>query len=292
MNDLEHKYDHMKKINKGWSTDDKYQISLGDKHYLLRVSTMDKYERIKSMFDLLKKVDDLSIPMCKPISLKVINHQVHCLYTWIYGDELIHVIDHISEKDQYDLGELSGQYLQKIHLIPAPDHLSSWESRYNQKINRNISKFEKSQLDVPEIYQMIEYINQHRHLLQSRPQSFHHGDFHVGNIMINSNLQLTIIDFEKYDFGDPWEEFNRIVWSAQKSPAFASGMINGYFNDHVPDEFWKLLLLYISSNTISSLTWGLAFSKEEYETMLNQMHDILDWYDDFKRIVPKWYSLK
>jgi len=28
--------------------------------------------------------------------------------------------------------------------------------------------------------------------------------------------ELIIIDFDRYDFGAPWEEFNRIVWSAKK----------------------------------------------------------------------------
>lgn len=57
--------------------------------------------------------------------------------------------------------------------------------------------------------------------------------------MIDRNGKLQIIDFDRYDFGDPWEEFNRIVWCAQKSPLFASGMVNGYFDGDVPPEFWR-----------------------------------------------------
>ena len=88
--------------------------------------------------------------------------------------------------------------------------------------------------------------------------------------MIDRNGKLQIIDFDRYDFGDPWEEFNRIVWCAQKPPLFASGMVNGYFDGDVPPDFWKLLALYISSNTLSSVYWAISFGQDEVDTMLNQ----------------------
>ncbi|CCZ52647.1 putative uncharacterized protein [Clostridium sp. CAG:75] len=53
---------------------------------------------------------------------------------------------------------------------------------------------------------------------------------------------------------EDWEiRFNRIVWCAQKAPLFASGIVNGYFDDNVPMGLWRLLALYISSNTLSSI---------------------------------------
>ena len=65
---------------------------------------------------------------------------------------------------------------------------------------------------------------------------------------------MTLIDLS---FGDPWEEFNRIVWSAQVSTPFASGMIDGYFDNEVPDLFWKLLALYITTNIVGGSSIGL-----------------------------------
>ena len=52
--------------------------------------------------------------------------------------------------------------------------------------------------------------------------------------MIGNDKQLYIIDFNRNDFGYPWEEFNRIVWCAQATPLFATGMVNGYFDNDVP----------------------------------------------------------
>jgi aminoglycoside phosphotransferase (APT) family kinase protein len=108
--------------------------------------------------------------------------------------------------------------------------------------------------------------------------------------MIGFDKKLYIIDFNRSDFGDPWEEFNRIVWCAQAMPRFASGMVNGYFDDNVPMEFWELLALYISSIALSSLPWAIPFGQKEIDVMINQAKDILTWYDNMNNIVPIWYQ--
>lgn len=138
---------------------------------------------------------------------------------------------------------------------------------------------------------VIGFLEENRHLLANRPQCFQHGDYHIGNMMIENN-RLIIIDFDRCDFGDPWEEFNRIVWSAQASPLFASGIVDGYFDNNVPQEFWRLLALYIGSNLLSSLPWAVQFGEDEVKTMLSQAEQVLNWYDDMNRIVPAWYKDK
>jgi aminoglycoside phosphotransferase (APT) family kinase protein len=108
-------------------------------------------------------------------------------------------------------------------------------------------------------------------------------------MMIDQDGKLIVIDFEKDDYGDPWEEFNRIVWSAQAAPAFASGMVDGYFDGNVPMAFWKLLALYISSNTLGSLPWAISFGEEEVAVMRDQQKQVLGWYDNMTNPVPNWY---
>ena len=52
--------------------------------------------------------------------------------------------------------------------------------------------------------------------------------------------------------------------------AFASGMADGYFDNNVPPDFWRLLALYIGSNTLASLPWAIPFGEEEVQTMRRQ----------------------
>ena len=107
--------------------------------------------------------------------------------------------------------------------------------------------------------------------------------------MIDNKKELKIIDFDRWDYGDPWEEFNRVVFCVQKAPLFASGMVNGYFNDDVPLEFWKLLALYISVNALSSIVWASAFGQEEIDNMNKQAKEIICWYNNMENIIPTWY---
>ena len=54
--------------------------------------------------------------------------------------------------------------------------------------------------------------------------------------------------------------------------------------------FWRVLALYISSNTLSSIPWAIPFGKEEIEVMINQSKDVLRWYDDMNTYIPSWYK--
>ncbi|AUD64686.1 hypothetical protein BK011_02965 [Tenericutes bacterium MZ-XQ] len=292
MRTLEKIYDDMTKVNKGWSNDEKYLVTYQSQTCFLRISPIQQQSRVERMIAFMRRVDDLSIPICKPVDYKVVKNNVHAFYTYVNGKDLNDVLHTFSKEDKYRLGMISGEYLKKIHTIDMEANSDLWAEKFNKKIDHKIKRYRDSKLEVPEIELFINYVNSHRDLLLNRPQTMHHGDYHVGNFMLDETEKLVIIDFEKHDFGDPWEEFNRIVWSAQESHEFASGMIDGYFQHDIPDEFWKLLLLYISNNTISSLPWGLALNKEQYQVMLNQMYEILDWYENLKEIIPTWYIKK
>ena len=137
----------------------------------------------------------------------------------------------------------------------------------------------------------IACIEQNRHLLKNRPQCFQHGDYHIGNMMIE-NGKLVVIDFDRYDFGDPWEEFNRIVWCAQRRPYLRPAWLTGILTARFRRSSGELLALYISSNMLSSVPWAIPFGEHEVTTMLNQARDVLRWYDGMRSVVPSWYAKK
>lgn len=280
----------IEKIEKGWSDDKKYCITLKDNtKSLLRVSAIDKFEHKKRTFELMLNLLEFPIPMSNPIEFGVCENNVYILSTWINGTDAEDYLMDKSEKVQYEYGYEAGQILKKIHSIPAPKTTEKWEIRFNRKIDRNINTYLNCSLKYEKDECVLKFLEHNRYLLDNRPQTYQHGDYHIGNMMIDSYGKLIIIDFDRDDFGDPWEEFNRIVWCGQKAPAFASGMVDGYFDNSIPDEFWRLLALYIASNTLSSLPWAIPFGQGEIDTMINQQREILDWYDEMKRVVPKWY---
>jgi len=286
---------HIEPITKGWSEDKKYCITKENgTRYLLRITPISRYETRKSLFEMQKKVASLNIPMCVPIEFGTCNGGVYSLQSWIYGEDLETVLPTLSDTQAYVLGLKSGEILRKMHSIPAPKSQEDWETRFNNKTNIQIEKYKDCGLRFDGDEHILNYIEQNRHLLKNRPQCFQHGDYHIGNMMVE-NGELRIIDFDRYDFGDPWEEFNRIVWSADENPHFATGQLRGYFDGErscmgkPPIEFYKLLAFYIASNTLSSIYWAIPFGQSEIDTMMKQSQDVLAWYDNMKNFVPTWY---
>jgi aminoglycoside phosphotransferase (APT) family kinase protein len=281
-------------IDKGWSGDQKYcAVSADGARYLLRISSVERLERKRREYEKMGEVAQLGIPMCLPVEFGICEEGAYSIQSWIDGVDAEEKILSLNAAEQYGYGLDAGRILAKIHTVPAPEDAPNWESRFNAKIDRKIAMYENCELKYESGGDaFMQYISENRHLLRDRPQSYQHGDYHIGNMMIDRNGILTIIDFDRDDFGDPWEEFNRIVWCAQAAPAFASGMVDGYFNGHIPVEFWKLLALYICSNTLSSLPWAIPFGEKEIQVMRKQAAEVLGWYNGMKNVVPSWYQKK
>jgi len=278
-------------IEKGWSGDKKYCVTTeSGQKYLLRISSPERAQNREQLFAMHKTVQELDLPISTSLEYGLCEEGAYLLQTWVDGRDAEDVIPSLPRETQYAYGLEAGRILKTLHSIPAPEGLPKWEDYFNAKIDRKIRTYEACPLKYDGAEHFLRYLAENRHLLVGRPQSFQHGDYHIGNMMVDSTGQLQIIDFDKYDFGDPWEEFNRIVWCAQAAPVFASGLVDGYFDGPVPEAFWGLLCLYVSSNTLSSVPWAIPFGQEEIEVMLNQVKDVLGWYENMSRIIPNWYQ--
>ena len=286
------KWKRVEVINKGWSNDQKYYIrTTDDRELLLRISDIKQYENKKRDFEAMKKLEKIDILIPHPIDFGICNDgkSVYSLLTWIKGEDARTVLPGLSNKEQYQLGVKAGEALRIMHQIPAAKNQMPWSERFNRKINRNIANYKACGIHLKGADKIIEYIEQNRYLLENRPQCFQHGDYHVGNMIVTKSGELGIIDFDRLDYGDPWEEFNRITWCADMSATFASGRINGYFGHDVPDLFFRLMALYIASIQLSSVPWSIQFGQEEVQTALRQAENVLEWYDGFETYMPKWY---
>lgn len=278
-------------IHKGWSGDRKFRVTDANGiAYLLRVSPASQYDRKQSQFRHMEQAASLAIPMCQPVEFGICEDGVYSLQSWIDGQDAEEVIPTLSLNKQYAYGYDAGKILQRLHTLPAPGDAGSWADRFNRKIDRKIRMYTDCPLKYSSGELFLTHIEKSRRLLDNRPQTYQHGDYHIGNMRISRDGTLAIIDFDRDDYGDPWEEFNRIVWCAQKSPRFAAGMVDGYFYGNIPPEFWDLLALYICANTLSSLPWAIPFGEREIAVMRNQAKEILEWYDNLRTTVPSWYQ--
>ena len=277
-------------ISKGYSEEVKYKV-MADKKYFLKISpqsfTKKKELELKYISSLEKEV---KFP--KLIEVRYESDSIHSLYEWIDGVDFREYVTQLTNKELYQYGIQAGEFLKKIHSISIEEYSDNWEEYYVQKSMKKIDSFKMANIYFPEIETFIDYIQSHQSLLKYRPISLCHGDYHVGNMMIElETKKLVIIDFGSLEIGDPMEEFNRMIWNAQISEEFATGLINGYFNRKIiPDEFWKLMAYYMACDVVGSIPWAVNYGNDQLTIMLERAKIVLDWFDNFERVIPKFYK--
>lgn len=179
--------------------------------------------------------------------------------------------------------------LRTLHALPIDQSQRDWNSFYQAKIDNKLAAYQAASHSYPDGQAMIDFVQANRHLLEGRPIAYHHGDFHTGNFLLGADGKLKILDFDRYDIGDPWEEFNLLIFTADLSPAFARGQVDAYFDGAIPEEFWRLMALYVTVNSLGALSWAEQVDSEQITSMKLQAQKISEWYEYFNHHLPKWY---
>lgn len=223
----------------------------------------------------MKRMNKLGVPMPAPIDFGICNNGkcVYTLLSWVEGEEVENILPTLTEKEQYQLGIKAGLILRKIHSLPAPEVSEIWIKRYFLVIDERLDAYRSEGLAFDGDKLILNYLDVNRALLNDRPQCYHHGDYHMGNLIHSTDGSIYVIDWHTVDFnnyGDPWYEFNRL---GTEYPAFSSGQIDGYFNNHPPELFWKLLAYYLSASAITSIVWSKYFAPERL--MILQVYYIM-----------------
>ena len=89
--------------------------------------------------------------MCEPVAIGECDEGIYAahtwaahtwaIHTWIDGVDAEPTVPTLSPEEQYRLGRDAGQYLTRIHSIPAPADQPDWEPRFNAKIDRKIKMY-------------------------------------------------------------------------------------------------------------------------------------------------------
>ena len=274
-------------VSGGWTRDRKYRAETADGWVcFLRIAEPARAERLREVFRCEKQAEALGIPMARPLECGLCGEGFYTLETWIDGPDAREAIPGRTAAQLYEDGVRAGRSLRLLHSIPAPADLPDWAERYNAKIDRKIAEYLACPLRYERDELLFAGIAENRALLEGRPQSFQHGDYHVGNFLYPED-GLTVIDFDRFGFGDPWEDFDRLPWCVSASPDLACGMVDGYFDGAPPERFWRLLAVYVFTNQLSSLPWAIAYGEGEIRVMREQEARVLSWYEN--GFIPSWY---
>lgn len=278
-------------LNKGWSKDKKYILTASDEsRFLLRISDKKLYDKKKKQFESLKQLENLNIYCSRPLEFGTLtNGDVYTILSYLEGVDGKEAIQSLTNENAYLLGIEAGQALKKLHQITLPKQEYSWWEKYQTKMEKRIKTLLNCEYKIPMQNNIIQYYKDHCFLMKNRPLCFTHGDYHLGNMIVHDK-RIGIIDFDRNQIADPYDDFKPFYWNVMESEYFETGLINGYFNNKIPDDFFPILKYYTSESLITHLPWATTFGDEEIRTAQKVADLQMLWYDNFKLEIPTWYK--
>ncbi|MDN4075007.1 aminoglycoside phosphotransferase family protein [Fictibacillus terranigra] len=281
-------------IPKGFSGDEKYAVTLNDgRVVLLRLAAMEKYERKKSEFQLLNHLMQYPVQSPEAVEIGRLDQMGLCFYvlSYIDGEDASEVLPHLSEEEQYQIGKSAGKDLWGMHQYPAPDELEPWHERVMSKFYRYLEAYETGEVKINNDGKIKAFIERNKHHLKSRPNRFQHDDFHPSNLVVRDKRYAGVIDFNRFDWGDPYHDFCKVgLFSKEVSVPFCIGQINGYFKNKLPEDFWMIYALYMAMNVMSAIVWSVRETPDQVDEMLERLNGVLEDHQDFEVLQPKWYT--
>lgn len=286
-------WESIEKLSKGWSDDEKYVVrTTADELLLLRLFDIEQYDAKKKEYEIISKYATLGFPMSRPIDFGICNNgkNVFMLLTWIEGVDLEEALPTLTENEQYKLGREAGKILKKIHSLQVDAEDLPTDTKKGKKLLQ-LSRYEESQIRIDDDEIAINYVKHNIDKIWSKSPVYQHGDYHPGNLIYTKDGNIGVIDFNRWEVGDPYEEFYKLEsFGIEISIPYCVGQIEAYFDGNIPEDFWTVLAVYVAHASLYSIKWAEKFGQEEIDGMAERCRRAFDDYDDFRRHVPKWYT--
>ena len=280
-------------IEKGYSTDKKYLVTTDSgEHLLLRISYVSEYDIKKKEYDIIRKFAKLGFTMSEPHSFGICNNgnSVYMILSWVEGKDLEDELGKLSEQQQYLLGRQAGKILKEIHSICVDKEDLPQKTKVDKKLLQ-LEKYENSRVRVPNDEDAIRFVKQNISKIWRKAPTYLHGDYHPGNLIFFQNEKIGVIDFNRWEVGDPYEEFYKLEsFGIEESVPYCVGQIDEYFNDAIPIDFWETLAVYVAHASLYSVKWAEEFGSAEIEGMKKRCEIAFENYNNFKEVVPAWYD--
>jgi aminoglycoside phosphotransferase (APT) family kinase protein len=265
-------------IDNGGSGDEKYCLTAknGEK-FFLRTGVFDADS---TAYAASKRAETLGILMPKTIEFGLYDNDAryYWIQTWLDGKSLLDVLPTLPKSEQYEIGRKAGEILSIIHSLPAEDGAEKWSIWFGEIINLVISEIRKTQGTNEMTQKIITFVENRLEILDKRPQTFCHGDWGIGNLILTSKGEIAATDFGSLyyrNYGDPWAEVES-YWVTGSTPAYLKGEMSAYFRDDIPCEFNEVQLFYDAYDSLRVLLLEPELTK-----------NVEKWYSLFKNKITQ-----
>lgn len=275
-------------ISKGQSGDEKYHVSTDAGTFLLvRIGSAAESPRKKAEYDMLARAFAAGVPTPRPVEFGLRMDGSACAITsWCEGTDAEALLPALTPHGRRALGEKSGALLRPIHRIPAPENAEPWGVRFRRKLMSRISAYDAMPDKHPGTELVRAFLLAHQSLLDDRPQTFNHGDFNAGNLIVAPDGTMRAIDFNAFGggCGDPWWELGE-----SDDPDYLNGQIAGYFGGETPRAYFPLCAYYAAYGALAAVCDTRAGEYGTPADGIARLERALACFDGMRAEVPTWY---
>lgn len=276
----------IKRINLGASAVEKYIIEKNRKKYLLRLYDIrfmsSRYEAFKNIAFL----ENNGILVPKIYEFGELGDGIHgyAIVEWLEGIPLDKLL--IDNDSASEYGRKAGFELLKMHNLKAEEKVNVYE-KYISSVNKKMEKIKRLGLKY-DFNKIEEFILGNCGILQDRNSSIIHGDFHPGNLIVKEDKVYFIdLDVCKNDFA--WVDLSTNSCNMDY-PSFYAAVINEYFGNKIPEDFWLIYNLYGILYCLDYLLYCKRMNGKTVEDGIQVLKKFVFYNDNFRVNEPLWFD--
>lgn len=212
------------------------------------------------------------------------NKHGYAVVDWIDGVSLDNLL--IDDSLIIKYGKIVAEELLKMHNIDTNEKTDIYDKFINS-FNKKINKLKNLGIDYTSSVLELFVLDNIKYL-KELDTSIIHGDFHLGNIIVNDD-RICFIDLDvcKNDFA--WIDLSTNACNLDY-PKFYTILINEYFNNSIPDNFWIIYNLYGSLYCLDYILYCNRMGNKTLEDGVTVVNKFLYYSDEFSSLKPRWFD--
>jgi len=281
---------HIESVTEGKAIEPSFRVQTNQCAYFAKFSLSKRFTQADIEGFKAVNANAGNVVLCAPfvsIECPDIGRQLN-VYEWISGQNLRSKLALCSKNDCCEYGYQAGQLLHSIHQLSFDNAMNSFKV-FNQ-LESCLNYIDSSGFTFGKSFEYRTYIEDNYDiLLCNNSCSFVHMDFKPKNMILTEPGRIVVVDLDSSCIGDPWLDFYNTSFSMYWSKElFNSALIRGYFDDRIPDAFWKYFKVLSAFSLIQNTAWLLRRNGLSY---IRQIEDYLwDTYFSFDSLVPMWFT--
>lgn len=281
---------------KGLSHGNKYYVkSNKGQEMILVIGDASAQYRMKDEMRWINYLEVCGIPTNRLLNFGTYDsgQKFYMILSWLPGIDAQQIIRNQSYVVCNQLGKKAGELLRKIHSLPLNLDMPYYIT-LSEEIDACIAECSNDDLllnKYPAMEVFIRFLDDNKGYwtTKSTPKLLH-GDYHSSNVIFSKG-NASVIDWFYGTIGDPIEDFVRNVISSESSKYYASSLIDSYYNDNVPEEFWGSLAIYTAIHELRITKYDFSTVSHNGISFVEHQHKlVLQEYGGMKTIVPSYYA--